>query len=195
MAYNFLEGAVGAINESLLRHVFTDWINPALYGISRPVVVVKDGGETALPAFQPCSANEPIMLIMDDRNSVYAYHKLTGVNTARARQGYGDGEGMRSYIAQMGLLVWVNRPGCELTQEEIMIKVDAAFPTRHVQIFDTVNKSSFSINLTSVILNEPQIVRNEYGSAIQFFLTSEQLLLQFNYTIEGAVNLKCLNKC
>ena len=133
----------------------------------------------------------------EDDNDIIIYHRCTGITVGKAiLKTFGDNKPMDSNIAKMCLVVFGRRDHLQMTNYELAIYIQAAFPEAATkEILGELQFRAANINISEIILNDLQVFSEEFTNVV-FFLKPDQFLFKVNYTIESAFLKACFtNEC
>lgn len=125
---------------------------------------------------------------IDDKHSVIAWHKLSTI-TSRLKDGTGRVyDQVNTYNNSM--VVFVNRKGCSLYPDELLLHIQANMPDGVVMDPYT----SVRIMITNTILDSQTVYAQEYEDS-DYRLKEEQYLFRINYTVETTFKKGCFKTC
>lgn len=125
---------------------------------------------------------------IDDTYPALLYHKQLSVSsTTVAGSGYGDELRDLQNTYQMAAILYFNENKCGQSADFIYTYIQAEI----TGILKTEGYKSVRVNVTSAILNDAQVWRQEYGES-PYKLFGAQRLIQINYSIVIVFDKKCI---
>lgn len=157
-----------------------------VYGLTN---LIQRGTET-FPAIID-KTGEGTYVGFDDIQSAIIYHRNTGITvTRKTQQGYGDVHSDVINTYAMSMFIYLDHKKSCLIPDEFFLYLQSNFP-------DAIKEDPFSfirVNITSVILNQQQLINTEYAGS-DFKIPAEKSFFALTYNIETTLKKKCFEKC
>lgn len=179
---------IDAINEHV-KTLLDTWPGAKLHGLCQSVVR-RSGSEYELLPAEVTKNGEMIYVGIDDTAPIIIYHKCENITFAAVKGGYGDSPGDNINNYQNSMIVYMDRSITKLLPEELLLYVQANFPTN----LKASPYISNHIKFTGVVLNTRAVFEKEYKGS-EFKLPAEKSLFQINYSIESRFRKDCFEKC
>lgn len=183
------------INQNLKRILKTKPFQMGEFGYIAELIPYKDGAEEQgiVPAIVDNYGNCTYLGI-DDKFPFQCYYILNGYD-GQSDDNFGNKPLVKKQISSWSMIVYGYRPTLQITKEQLISAVDAAFPNQ------LTNAENTYCGILNGMVSDPkynvdkQSVFNSQVGINELYLQPEYILFAVDFQIETQINTACYEVC